>query len=159
MINYTDLDEKFSQLSLEPVTYAEKRKQTNKGRKKRYKLKIIPRFICAFIADPLLFYINDNIVQFNDLSELQPFLTTLQNLLKLNSKDAEYNYNVVVWCKDTNKILEVLKPVLYVEENSIKERYNKVAQFQNAHLPILITLNSMPRWVISGGIFATVFPS
>lgn len=141
MINYTDLDEKFSQLSLEPVTYAEKRKQTNKGRKKRYKLKIIPRFVCAFIADPLLFYINDNIVQFNDLSELQPFLTTLQNLLKLSSKTADFNYNAVVWCKDTDKLLDVLKSTLYVEENSINERYDKVAQFQSGRFTFW-TLNS-----------------
>ena len=140
MINYTNLDEEFSQLSLKPVTYAEKRKAGN-GRRKQNKLKIIPRFVCAFSADPLLFFINDNIVQFNDLSELQPFLTTLQNLLKLNSKDAKYDYDVVVWCKDTDKLLEVLKSALYVEENSIKERYNKIAQFQSGRFTFW-TLNS-----------------
>lgn len=140
MINYTNLDEEFSQLSLKPVTYAEKRGAGN-GRRKQNKLKIIPRFVCAFSADPLLFFINDTIVQFNDLSELQPFLTTLQNLLKLNSKDAKYDYDVVVWCKDTNKLLEVLKSTLYVEEDSIKERYNKVAQFQIGRFTFW-TLNS-----------------
>lgn len=148
MINYTNLDEEFSQLSLKPVTYAEKRKAGN-GRKKKHKLKIIPRFVCAFSADPLLFFINDNIVQFNDLSELQPFLTTLQNLLKLNSKDVKYCYDVVVWCKDTNKLLGVLKSAIYVEENSIKERYNKVAQFQ---------IGSFTFWTLNSHLDLNILP-